>query len=53
MQCMDGHRMPKIIVSEEIYGRKKWRQPRQQWIMDVEGDLRRMSFQCWRARTQD
>jgi hypothetical protein len=37
---MDDYRMPKKILNEEIYGRKKRERPRKSWIRNVEEDLR-------------
>jgi hypothetical protein len=53
VQRMDDHCMPKKILNEEIYGRKKRGRPRKRWITDVEEDLRRMSIRGWGVKTQD
>jgi hypothetical protein len=37
---MDYPCMPKRLLNEETYGRKKPDQPRKRWITDVEEDLR-------------
>jgi hypothetical protein len=45
--------MPKMILNEEIYGRKKRGQPRKRWVTDVEEYLRRMSIRVLRQKTRD
>jgi hypothetical protein len=42
---MHDHRIPKTVLSEEIYGKKKQGRPRKCWITDMEEDLRKMNIQ--------
>jgi hypothetical protein len=45
--------MPKTILNEEIYDKKKGGRQRKRWIADVEEDLRKTSIRGWRVKNEN
>jgi hypothetical protein len=50
---MEGSRMPKRVMREKIYTRRKRGRPNVRWLDDVEEDLREMRIEGWRRKAQD
>jgi hypothetical protein len=50
---MEGSRMPKRVIREKIYTRRKWGRPKVRWLDDVQEDLREMGIEGWRREAQD
>jgi hypothetical protein len=48
-----GERMPKIVMRENIYSRKKRGRPKVRWQDNVQEDLREMGIEGWRKKAQD
>jgi hypothetical protein len=50
---MEGSRMPKRVIREKIYNRRKRGRPKVRWLDDVQDDLREMGIEGWRRKAQD
>jgi hypothetical protein len=53
VERMDDSRMPKRVMREKIYTRRKRGRPKVRWLDDVEEDLREMGIEGWRREAQD
>jgi hypothetical protein len=50
---MEESRMPKTVMREIIYTRRKRGRPKVRWLDDVQEDLREMGIEGWRRKAQD
>jgi hypothetical protein len=50
---MEDSRMPKRVMREKIYTRKKRGRPKVRWLDDVQEDLREVGIEGWRRKAQD
>jgi hypothetical protein len=46
-------RMPKRVMREKIYTRRKRGRPEARWLNDVQEDLRKIGIEGWRRKAQD
>jgi hypothetical protein len=49
----EDNRMPKRVMREKIYTRRKRGRPKDRWLYDVQEDLREMEIEEWRRKFQD
>jgi hypothetical protein len=45
--------MPKGVIEEKIYTRRRRGRPKVRWFDDVQEDLREMGIEGWRGKAQD
>jgi hypothetical protein len=50
---MEDSIMPKRVMREKIYTRRKRDRPKVRWLDDVQEDLREMGIEGWRRKAQD
>jgi hypothetical protein len=50
---MEDSRVPKRVMREKIYTRRKRGRPKVRWLDDVQVDLREMGIEGWRRKAQD
>jgi hypothetical protein len=50
---MEDSRMPKRVMGEKIYTRRKRGRAQVRWLDDVQEDLRDMRIEGWRREAQD
>jgi hypothetical protein len=48
VERMEDNRMPKRVMTEKIYTRRKKRRPKVRWLDDVQEDLRERGIEGWR-----
>jgi hypothetical protein len=53
VERMEDSRMPKRVMTEKIYTRRKRGRPNVRWLDDVQEDLREMGIEEWRRKAQD
>jgi transcription termination factor 2 len=53
VERMEDSRMPKRVMREKIYTRRKRGRPKVRWLEDVQEDLRGMGIEGWRRKAQD
>ena len=53
VERMEGSRMPKTVMREKIYTKRKRDRPKVRWLDDVQEDLREMGIEGWRRKAQD
>jgi hypothetical protein len=52
VERMEDSRMPKRVMREKIYTRRKRSRPKVRWLDDVQEDLREMGIEGWRRKAQ-
>jgi hypothetical protein len=50
---MEDSKMPKRVMREKIYTRRKRGRPKVRWLDDVQEDLREKRIEGWRRKAQD
>jgi hypothetical protein len=53
VETMEDSRMPKRVMKEKIYTRRKRSRPKVRWLDDVQEDLREMWIEGWRRKAQE
>jgi hypothetical protein len=53
VERIEDSRLPKRVMREKIYTRRKRGRPKVRWLDDVEEDLREMGIEGWRRKAQD
>jgi hypothetical protein len=53
VERMEDSRMPKRVITEKIYTRRKRGRPKVRWLDDVQENLREMGIEGWRRKAQD
>jgi hypothetical protein len=53
VERMEDSTMPKRVMRERIYTRKKRGRPKVRWLGAVQEDLREMRIKGWRRKAQD
>jgi hypothetical protein len=53
IERMEDSRMPKRVMREKIYTRRKRGRPKVRWLGNVQEDLREMRTDGWRRKAQD
>jgi hypothetical protein len=53
VERMKDSRMPKRVIREKIYTRRKRGRPKVRWLDDVQEYLREMGIEGWRRKAQD
>jgi hypothetical protein len=53
VERMEDSRMPKRVMRENIYTRRKRGRPKVRWLDDFQEDLREMGIEGWRRKAQD
>jgi hypothetical protein len=50
VERMEDSRMPKRVMREKIYTRRKMGRPKVRWLDDVQENLREMGIEGWRRK---
>ena len=50
---MEGSRIPKRVMGEKIYTKRRRGRPNVRWLDDVQEDLRAMGIEGWIRKAQD
>jgi transcription termination factor 2 len=53
VERMEDSRMPKTVMREKNYTRRKRGRPKVRWLDDVQEDVREMGIEGWRRKAQD
>ena len=53
VERMENSRMPKTVMREKIYTRRKRGRPKVRWLDDIQEDLREMGIEGWRRKALD
>jgi hypothetical protein len=53
VERMEDSRMPKRVMRENIYTRRKRGRPKVRWLDDVQEGIREMEIEGWRRKAQD
>jgi Holliday junction resolvase-like predicted endonuclease len=53
VERVEDSRMPKSVMREKIYTRRKRGRPKVRWLDDVQENLREMGIERWRRKAQD
>jgi hypothetical protein len=53
IERVEDSKMPKRVMREKIYIRRKRGRPKVRWLDDVQEDLREMGIEGWRRKVQD
>jgi transcription termination factor 2 len=53
VERMEDSRMPKTVMREKIYTRRRRGRPKVRWLDDIQEDLREMGIEGWRRKAQD
>jgi hypothetical protein len=53
VERMEDSRMPKRVMREKIYARRKRSRPKVRWLDDVQEDVREMGIEGWRRKAED
>jgi hypothetical protein len=53
LERMEDSRMPKRVMREKTYTRRRRGRPKVRWLDDVQEDLREMGIEGWRRKAQD
>jgi hypothetical protein len=53
VERIEDSRMPKRVMREKIYTRRKKGRPNVRWLDDVQEDLREVGIEGWRREAQD
>jgi hypothetical protein len=53
VERMEDSRMPKRVMGEKFYTRRKRGRPKIRWLDDVQEDLQEMGIEGWRRKAQD
>ena len=53
VERMEDSRMPKRVMREKIYTKRRRDRPKVRWLDDVQEDLRAMGIEGWRGKAQD
>jgi hypothetical protein len=53
VERMEDSRMPKRVMRERIYTRRKRGRPKVRWLDNVQEDLREMGIEGWRRKAHD
>ena len=53
VERMEDSTMPKRVMREKIYTKRRRRRPKVRWLDEVQEDLRAMGIERWREKAQD
>jgi hypothetical protein len=53
VERMEDSRMPKRVMREKIYSRRKRDRAKVRWLDDVQEDLREMGIEEWRRKAEN
>jgi hypothetical protein len=53
VERMEDSRMPKRVMIEKMYTRRKRSRPKVRWLDDVQEGVRAMGIEGWRRKAQD
>jgi hypothetical protein len=53
VERMEDSRMPKRVMREKMYTKRKRGRPKVRWLDDIQEDLQEMGIEGWRRKAQD
>jgi transcription termination factor 2 len=53
LERMEDSRMPKRVMREKMYTKRRRGRPKVRWMDDVQEDLRAMGIEKWRGKALD
>jgi hypothetical protein len=53
VERMEDSRIPKRVMRDKVYTRRKRGRPKVRWLDDFQEDLREMGIEGWRRKAQD